>query len=189
MSYYGNFRTRTFANIFPDYTTFNTWHTGCGVPQNLLTGTNYANYNLSAIYFLLISYYANSHIKSADENRFKLQMSAIIYECAPQWQREMYLQNKILTLTDDEVLSGSKAIYNHAQHPDTSPITTSTTALDYIDDQNVTNYQKDKLKGYVDSSSYFDTRICKRFVDRFKPLFLSVLYTDEPVLYTTEGEN
>ena len=187
-SYYGNFRTRTFANIFPTVSDFTTWYSTCGVPDVLLTGTDYAKYSISAIYFLLISYYANSHIKSSDENRFKLQLMAIIYEAGPVWQRQMYLQDKAMKLADDDVLRGAKAIYNHAMHPDTEPSTGDLEELTYIDDQNTTNWQKEKARGYAEAREFLDPNICSRFMQKFKKLFLTVLYPDRPLLYETEEE-
>ena len=183
-SYYGNFRTRTFANIFPTVSDFTTWYSTCGVPDVLLSGSDYTKYNINAIYFLMISYYANSHIKSSDENRFKLQLMAIIYEAAPVWQRQMYLQSKILALADDDVLKGARSVTNHAMHPDTS----SLEELTYIDDQNTMNWVKDKAKGFAEARDYLDPDICSRFMAKFKKLFLAVLYPDHPLLYESDAE-
>lgn len=187
-SYYGNFRTRTFANIFPTVTDFSTWYSTCGVPDVLLTDAKYIKYDINAIYFLFISYYANSHIKSSDENRFKLQLMAIIYEAAPVWQREMYLQEQMLKLADEDLMHGAKAIYNHAMHPDTSPSTASLEELTYIDDQNTTNWKKEKVRGYAEARDFLDQNICSRFMAKFKKLFIAVLYPDRPLLYETEED-
>ncbi|MBQ0097980.1 MAG: hypothetical protein KBS62_03465 [Oscillospiraceae bacterium] len=186
LSYYGNYRTRTFANIFPTFDDFEDFYEECGVPQNLLTGDDYANYGLEAIYFLLISNYANSHIKSADENRFKLKMMSIIYEDAPVWQRLMYLQGKVLSMSDNDLMRGSKAIYNHAQHPETLPSTATLEEITYIDDQNTTNWKKDNLRTYLDAFDNLTYGICDKFVKKFKQLFLTVDYPDAPLLYATD---
>ncbi len=185
-SYYGNFRTRTFSEIFPDVTEFSTFYTTCGVPQNLLTGAGYTSFGISTIYWLLISNFANDHIKSSDENRFKLKLMSIIFEAGPQWQRAMKLQADIMGMTDSELLVGSKAIYNHAMHPDTTPSTAQLTELEYIDDQNTTNYRKDKILALVNAIDVLDTQICERFINRFRKLFINVVYPDYPLLYVSE---
>lgn len=177
-----------FSEIFPDYNTFSTFYTTCGVPQNLLTGAGYTNFGLPTIYYLLIANYANSHIVSSDENRFKLKLMSIIFEAAPQWQRAMKLQADIMAMSDDELLTGSKAIYNHAMHPDTEPTTGQLDELEYIDDQNVTNYKKDKILALVNAIDSLNSNICERFVQRFKRLFLTVVYPDYPLLYESEGD-
>lgn len=188
MSYYGNYRTRTFSEIFPEYNDFNTFYTTCGVPQNLLTGAAYTNFGLPTIYYLLISNFSNSHIKQSDEGRFKLKLMSIIFEAGPQWQRAMKLQADLVAMSDADLLKGSKAIYNHAMHPDTEPSTGQLEELEYIDDQNVTNYRKDKVIALVNAMDALDSNICDRFINRFRKLFINVLYPDYPLLYTSEED-
>lgn len=166
-----NFRgadTRTFAEIFPSDTEFASYYSTCGAPTRLLTGVNadginYDNYGIEAIYFLLISNYANDHIASYDENRFKLQVMQIIYEAGPAWQKAMGVQEKLMNMSvndlhrgsqvihtqvgrwekendgnrDSEGSSNGKDIANHALHPDTEPTTAYTEELPYISDQTV----------------------------------------------------
>lgn len=185
-SYYGNYRTRTFANIFPDATTFSTWYAECGVPQVLMTGAEYNNYDINAIYFLLLSEHANDHIMSSDENRFKLKVMSIIYEAGPVWQREMLMQKKFMDLTEQEIMTGSKAIYNHAQNPDSEPSTSSLTELTFISDQNTTSYTKARIDALREAGAGLDSEICQRFLRKFDKLFLTVVYPDAPLLYESE---
>lgn len=137
---YRGFDTRTFAEIFPSDDDFADYYQNCGAPTRLLTGTNadgidYDNYGIKAIYFLLIANYANNHIASYDENRFKLEVMQIIYEAGPAWQKAMGIQEKLLNLTTQDIFRGSKATHkaegkwtkgerhlqNRAQHPDSEP--------------------------------------------------------------------
>lgn len=185
-SYYGNFRTRTFAEIFPDADTFSTFYNDCGIPTRLLTDTAYQNYNIDTIYALLVSHYANNNIKSSAEDRFKLELMTIIYQYGPIWQKEMVNQDKILALTEEEILTGTRAIYNQARNPSTSPTTATLTELPYIDAQNTTNYSKAKGEAYAQLASYFDAEVTSRFIDKFKKLFIVVLYPDSPLYYTEE---
>ena len=152
--------TRTFAEVYhepidpvddsrTDFTYFQWFYDNCGVPDRLLTSTSpdttYDNYQLDTIYFLLMSRFANDHIKISDEQRFKLEVCSRIMQYAPQWQRLMALQDKMLKLTDDDLKYGHTTIYNHAMHPDTDPTTQTIDELDYIDDQNVTKMKRDGL--------------------------------------------
>lgn len=165
---YRGYDTRTFAEIFPSDEDFADFYENCGAPQRLLTGTgddgiDYDQYGIAAIYFLLVSNYANDHIASYDENRFKLQVMQIIYEAGPAWQKAMGVQEKLLNMGPNDILRGSKAQYkhngtwgknnttstngrtttngkdilNHAQHPDTAPQSASApyNELPYISDQ------------------------------------------------------
>lgn len=176
-------RTRMFSEIFhdpkdpetdkTDYEYFEWFYDRCGVPDRLLEDDKY---NLEAIYFILMSYYANDHILSSDENRFKLQLMSLIMQYAPQWQKEMKLQDELLALTDDELQQGTTAIYNHAMHPDTNPSTQTLTELQYIDDQNVTKYKKNGIDTYSQLQPFLDDRVTERFIEVFNKLFQKVLY-------------
>lgn len=185
-SLYGNFRTRTFAEIFPSSDEFSQFYAECGIPTKLLQGTEYEDYSIETIYALLVSYYANNCIKSSDENRFKLELMTIIFQYGAIWQKEMATQEKILNLTDDELLVGSKAIYNQARNPSTIPSTGTLQELPYIDNQNTTQYAKPKGEGYSALSAYLDPNITRRFMDKFKKLFIIVLYPSEALWYVEE---
>lgn len=185
-SYYGNFRTRTFSEIFPSDTAFAEFYETCGIPTRLLSSEEYEKYNAEVIYALLVSNFASSCIKSSDENRFKLELMSIIFEYGPVWQKEMVAQDKILALTEDELLRGSKAIYNHAMNPGTAPGTASLNELDYIDSQNTTTYSKGKGEGYAEISAYLDPNITRRFIDKFRNLFKVVAYPDDALWYVEE---
>lgn len=179
-------RTRTFADIFPDWDTFNAYRTTCGFPDMLQDNADYSNYSPQVVYYLLLSEYANSSIKSSDEGRFKLKLMSILYQYGPTWQREMYLQEKLLRVSDDEMLVGSRAVYNHAKNPGVEPSTSALDQLEYIDDQNVTNYMKNKPDAYREISDGLSPSITKRFLDKFKQLFVPIAYGDYPLIYIEE---
>lgn len=183
MSIYGTYRTRTFGEIFPDATTFAAAYSAGAVPGRLLTGTEYANYDINAIYSLLASEYFGAHISMSSEDWFTLKVMQIIFEYGPQWQREMALQDKLLKLSDDDLRLGSKAIYNHASHPSTEPSDATLEELPYIDDQNTTTYRKDKPKAFVDASLGLDDSITRTFISRFKKLFIRFLYPTGNLYY------
>ena len=170
---------KTLSEVFPDSTTFEQSYLTCGLPTKLLTGVEYQDYSISTIYALLMSNYSNSYIKSSDENRFKFEVMSIIFQYGPIWQKEMVQQSKILNLTDEELLTGSKAIHNHAMNPGSQPSTISLQELEYIDNQNTTSYVKNKVEGYAQLQGYLDSNITRRFMDKFKKLFIVVLYPIE----------
>ena len=170
---------KTLSEVFPDSTTFEQSYLTCGLPTKLLTGAEYQDYSISTIYALLMSNYSNSYIKSSDENRFKFEVMSIIFQYGPIWQKEMVQQSKILNLTDEELLTGSKAIHNHAMNPGSQPSTATLSELEYIDSQNTTSYVKNKVEGYAQLQGYLDSNITRRFMDKFKKLFIVVLYPIE----------
>ena len=207
---YNMMDTRTFAEIFPSDEEFEDFYEDCGIPQRLLTGQKYTNYGIRAIYALLIANYANDHIASYDENRFKLKVMQIIFEAAPAWQRAMAVQDELLNMSDANIHKGSKmegrhyvrwdksgkSINNDAQHPDTEPSTNTDEELPYISSQRVskdtgwttddgsqsTEWTKDNLQGLVELLYALDDTLVSRFVYRFKGLFVKVACNSQPPL-------
>jgi hypothetical protein len=60
-SLYGNFRTRSFADIYTEIETFKEDYTTNGIPSTL------SDTNLTTLYYLLYARYGNSCIASSDE--------------------------------------------------------------------------------------------------------------------------
>lgn len=183
--------TRTFSQIYhkpfdpimaedeleyTDYAYFEWFYNNCGVCDRLLSGNEYTKYQLNTIYFLLISRFANDHIKISDENRFKLEVCSRIMQFGPQWQRLMSLQDKLLNLSDNDLINGHTTIYNHAMHPDTNPSTQTLNELEYIDDQNVTKFKRDGVDAYSRLFPWLDADATRDFLRKFENLFVVVPY-------------
>lgn len=185
-SYYGSFRTRTFADIF-------------GSSEELVEAYNEfppsSKYNgslsqteIETIYYLLYAKYGNSHIAYTDENQFKYALYSIIWQYAPTWKKRLDIQDKIRGLSEDELRSGARAIYNHAFNPSTAPSTSTMEELLTINDQNTTNYKKSKLEAYGILWELLKTDVTDTFLTKFKKLFIVVTAPDYPLYYTTEVE-
>lgn len=187
ISYYGNigsYRTRTFSDIFPDVGTFVQFYNQCGIPKMLKTSEEYENWSINTIYVLLMAEFANSHIKSSAENQFKLRVMVTIFEYGETWQRDMYLQKKLLDMSDVEILEGSKAVYNRALNPENTPSTNALEELTYINEQNTTNYRKNRPDAFNEIRNSLKPSTTKYFIDKFRPLFVSVAYPDKPLIYS-----
>lgn len=184
--YIGAYTTRTFGEIFPSDDDFVEFYETCGIPAMLKYGTPYSNFDIRTIYALLCAEYFSSHIASANEDRFKLKVMQLIYQYGPTWQRELYLLDKIRDLSDEDMLKGSTAIYNHALHPDTEPATDAREFLKYIDDQNVSIYNKDQIKAWIENLSALDDRTTRRLLDKFKNLFVKIAYPGNTLYYESE---
>ena len=72
---FGNYRTRTFSDIFPSLDDFNAAISECPIP---IVDSISAD-KISLIYYLLYSRFGNSHIASTDENRFTFQLISLIW--------------------------------------------------------------------------------------------------------------
>ena len=72
-SLYGNYRTRTFSDIWKTFDEFRDEYIDSPL-QNMSVS------NLEILYYLLYARYGNSHIASSDENQFKYQVYATIFQ-------------------------------------------------------------------------------------------------------------
>lgn len=185
-SYYGEYRTRTFADIFGDAEELIDGY-GDFPPHGEIDG-GLAQPEIEMIYYLLYARYGNSHIAYSDENQFKYALYSIIWQYGPTWKKRLDIQDELRKLSVDELTKGGKAIYNHSYNPNTAPSTSTLEELLTINDQNTTNYKKSKMEGYAQLLSLLETDVTGEFIDKFKKLFIVVTAPDYPLYYVTEVE-
>lgn len=183
-SEYGNYRTKKFTDFYQTAQDFvNDYHL-CGIPSTITDDT------ATTLFYLLYARYGNSHIINSDENQFKYKMFSIIFQYGPTWEKRLDIQNKLRNLTEDELMYGTKAIYNTANNPGTEPSTGSLEELPYINSQNTTGYKKSKMDAYANLLALLDTDVTEDFIKKFGKLFITILEPREPLWYTTEiGED
>lgn len=141
--------------------------------------------NAMVLYYLLYAKYGNSYITNMDENQFKYKLFSIIWQYGPTWEKRLEIQGNLRELTDTQLLEGAKAIYNHAYNPSTEPSTAELEELEYINDQNTTNYKKSKMDAYTQLWNLLATDVTEGFLDRFSVLFKKFI---SPVTYVYESE-
>lgn len=179
-SLYGNFRTRTFSEIFPDFDTFKAEYEGNVIPVSVPSATV-----LPIIYGLMYSRYGNSHIASSDENRFKTAVMSNIYTYAPTWWRKKQVQETLRTLTEDEILQGGYEIFNHADHPG-GQIPQTSGVLPGINSQNTSDRRAAKVDSYIRLYGILRADDTAEFLDKFKNLFLKIVKPELPLWYITD---
>lgn len=186
---YGNFRTRTFAEIFTEegqdsVNIFSNIITNCGIPLKIEENS------LTTLFYLLYARYGNSHIASNDENTFLYKLASVIFMYGPTWEKRIEIQDILRELTEAELLKGSSAIYNTANAPGT-PLADNVGPdgkVDYISGQNTTDYHKSKMEAYATLASLLETDVTKEFIDRFANLFIKIVEPYSPLWYVTEVE-
>lgn len=193
-TYYGQFRTRTFAEIFPDYATFASMGINgeqTSVVNNqmwYIMNISLTNDNKRMLYYMLYSRFGNSHIANSDENQFRFGLFSTIFQYGPTWEKRLDIQKKLRSLSDTELTLGGEATYNHAYNPEVSPGTSSRDGINFINDQNKTLYSKSKMEGYASLLALLEDDVTETFLSKFKKLFISITAGDEPLVYITEGD-
>ena len=184
-TYYGSYRTRTFAQIFPSLEEFNKMYDEVQIPKKLTADS------IATLFYLLYGRYGNSHIAFTDENQFIYGVFSTIFMYGPSWEKRLEIQDNLRNLSEDDILKGSEATYNHAFNP-TKQLpggTSSRDGLEYINDQNKTLYTRSKMEGYANLIDLLETDVTAEFIEKFKKLFIYIVAPDAPLLYATEREN
>lgn len=153
-----------------------------GIP-NLISDTN-----ATTLYYLLYARYGNSPIAYTDITQFKYRLFSIIWQYGPTWEKKLWIQAELRTLTDAQIKQGSKAIYNTALNPSTAPSTSSLEELTYINQQNTTNYTKSPIEGYATLNELLATDLTDTFLKKFNILFKKFISSEQPLLYVSEDD-
>lgn len=180
-SYYGGYRTRTFSDIYPEVNEFIT-------DYNTLYNGTMSEEDLTRAYYLLCSRYMNSHIANTDENQFKMKLVSYVFQYGPTWARRLEIQSTLRNMSEDDLILGSKTIYNHANNPSTIPSTSSLEELLEIDAQNTQTFKKSKLEAYNLLWNMLVADVTGEFLGRFKNLFIIVVQPDYPLVYVDEAD-
>lgn len=181
-SLYGNYRTRTFSEIFykegtPSAQIFTEAWEASPFTANLET------LDTNLIFALLYGRYGNSNIASSDENRFKYQLFSIIFQYGPTWQKELTIQKDIREKDVEDFIIGATNIVNNASNPSTAPTTQSLEELPYINQQNVSKTVRSIADGYALILSLLKDDVTETFLRRFEKLFLTIVEPERPLWY------
>lgn len=179
---YGNYRTKKFTDIYNNVSTFVKDYNNNGIP------TTISENSINTLYYLLYARYGNDHISSSDENRFKYNLFSIIFSKGPTWEKKLEIQEKIRGLSDEDLMIGSKAIYNSALNPSTAPSTSAIEELPFINQQNTTSYKRNKIEAYGLLMDLLKNDITTPFINAFQHLF-NPWGSELPLYYLEEVQN
>lgn len=185
-SVYGNYRTRTFNDIYPTFEDFKddvALYNSIGLNPNFKENTN------QTLFYLLSARYGNSNVANSDENQFKLKLFSIIFQYGPTWEKRLSIQTDLRALTEDELLTGTKQINNHSYNPSTAPSTDTLDELPTINEQTSTKYKKSKMSAYANLMALLEKDVTEEFMNKFKKLFLIIVEPQLPLWYLTKVED
>lgn len=174
--------TKLFNEIWEDKDSFLNDYSSIGIP------TTISAQSISTLYYLLYSKYGNNPIANYDEEQFKYKIFSVIWQYGPTWEKRLEIQQKLRGLTEDDIIKGSKAIYNSALNPSTEPSTSTLDELSYINSQNTTNYKKSKMDAYSQLWELLSTDVTAEFLSKFKGCFKQFVKPEKTWIYVTDLE-
>lgn len=160
-----------------------------GTPPVLHLNNSLSDQEATILFYLLYARYGNNPIANYDEEQFKYKMWALIFQYGPAWSKKLDIQKSIRELTENDIRLGSKAIYNHAYNPSTSPSTATLEELTAINEQNTTNYKKSKLEGYMGLWQMVVSDVTEEFIRKFEKLFKQFVTAERTWIYSSEIED
>ena len=189
-TYYGGYRTRTFAEIFAEEENgAATYEYFASVLAETPFAAKLADVDMELLFYMLYARYGNSHIAFSDENQFIFALFSTAFQYGPTWSARLDIQKKLRALQEDgnllELTEASTDIYNHSFNPSTSPSTQTLDELTTINDQNTRKRRLSKMDAYANLMALLDTDVSEEFLTKFRKLFIKVLAPDRPLLYET----
>lgn len=176
------YSTMLFTDVWDNAEDFVAEYQDIGIP------TTIANASATTLYYLLYARYGNNPLANRDVNQFKYKLFSIIFQYGPTWEKRLDIQAKLRAISDDDLVVGSKAIYNSAQNPSTAPSTAGLSELPYINQQNTTNYKKSKMDAYSQLWMLLDNDVTGDFLNKFKVCFKQFVAPERPLVYVTEDD-
>ena len=180
------YKPKKLSEIFEDYDdfqdNFRTSAFGYIFPAVLPAGER--DY-LPIVWALINARYGASHITSQDENQWVDRLFATIYQYGPTFVKVMDIQEKLRSLTETDIITGNKTIYDRAYNPSTvveGAPNNDFGELDTVNEQTKSKDVKSKLEGYSILTNLLETDLCEDFLTKFRKLFRVVLvpkYFDE----------
>lgn len=159
-----------------------------GTPPVLHLNNSLSDQEATILFYLLYAKYGNNPIANYDENQFKYKIFATIFQYGPAWSKKLDIQKKVRELTEEDIRLGSKAIYNHAYNPSTSPSTATLEELQAINEQNTTNYKKSKLEAYTALWDLVVSDVSEAFLKKFEKLFKQFISPERTWIYQTDED-
>lgn len=186
---YGNYRTRTFNDIYGNIESFKE---DFSYYSNIGLDPKFQNVKIvDTLFYLLCGKYGNSHIANSDENQFKLKLFSYVFQFAPYWEKSLDIQNKLRTLTEDEILAGSKQLTNHSYNPSTEPSGPNVVngEIKTVDEQHNNKFTKGKVNAYGELFYMLRSDVTEEFIGKFKRLFIYIVEPESPLWYVTDINN
>lgn len=177
------YNTLMFNEVWEDDDEFKTEFLTTPYAGCITDGTGTTKDYITLTYWVLNSRYGIRHLANFSIDQFKLKLFTTMFQFAPTWSKRLEIQEKLRALSETDLLTGSKAIYNQAQNPSTTPSTSALDELTYINGQNTTNYKKSKMEAYGQLWELLNNDVTNDYLAKFDKLFSPFASPQHPVLY------
>lgn len=169
---------KLFKDIFPDYLTFSNWYdatifaiNGEKRPNNIIYQLIYNEYCVSTIAF--------------SEEVFKGKFSNDLYTYCSDFEQECAAIKDLMALTSEEVAEAGTTVLNIADVPETLS-STDVDIANYISQQQKTISKRGKLEVKRERVRNMREFSVRRFLGRFRHLFIRIISPDYVRVYVED---
>lgn len=179
------YNTGTFSQIFPTYASFKScFDNDFGAYAKDCIPEKYLN----ILYWLLYSRYCNNPTSSYSENVFKSQIVAITWQRGPTWVKKVQVQDSLRSLSEADLITGARTIFNRAVHPENQPGTNTDEELTYLNAQDVSKQRRSKLDAYSYLFDVLKNDVTEEFISAFAKLFSKYVSPTVTRIYENDSE-
>ena len=179
------YNTPIFTDIFPDFASFKDVFDNefDSYAKDCITASN-----LKTLYYLLYARYGANPFVNYTDDIIKAKVVGITFQKGPTWERKLAVQSSLRDLTESELLTGAKTIFNRALHPENEPGTDTSQELPYINAQEVSKQGRSKLDAYSYLQDVLKTDVTEEFIRSFASLFSKFVSLNVLTVYTEYEE-
>ena len=179
------YNTALFTDIFPDFAKFKEVFDNDfdSYAKDCIKATS-----LKTLYYLLYARYGSNPFVNYTTDIIKAKVVAITFQKGPTWERKLALQKTLRDLTEDELITGAKTIFNRAEHPETEPGTDTDELLTYINAQDVSKQKRSKIDAYSYLQDVLKTDVTEEFILSYAKLFSKFVSPTVLRVYENEEE-
>ena len=162
------YNTNVLTDVFPDFASFkNVFDNDFDkYAKDCITEAN-----LKKLYWLLVARYGANPIVNYSIDLFKAKIVGITFQKGPTWERKLAVQKSLRELSEAELLTGARTMFNRALHPETAPGTDTDEELSYINAQDVSKQKRSKLDAYSYLQDVLKTDVTEEFIRSYEKLF------------------
>lgn len=171
-----------FKEIFPTEQSFIEYLTNFNV-VDITTADNLVLAQF--LYKVMFRRFHNSNIQYDTPDDFKCDLANLIEDTFDRYKQQKAIIDKIYNLTDQELLTISKALTNSANNPNTK-VDDPTQPLEYVGAQAFTIASNGKLQAYLTALKNIPTKFIDQLLRDAQRLFKSIIPNQ---IFIYKGDN
>lgn len=169
---------KLFKDVFPDYQTFLDWYSQTPFATTFNKSPNIVTFNI------IYNEYCVSHLAFSEEV-FKCKFSNDIYTYFEDFEQESEAIKDLMALTSEDIVKAGSTVVNFADIPEKTS-DTDAEVVDFVSQQQKTNMFRSELESKREVIRNKRELSVRRFLSRFRHLFMRIISPDYIKVYVED---